>query len=233
MLSTVPGSGQAVSVAMVDKRIMARASPQVPERRSKLVTHLEGDIDLVEAVVSGDLSGCQLDEPQFRECRLEHAQLTAVNWRYARFIDCVLVDCDLSGARLEECSMTRVEFRSCRASGLQAPRGRFVDVGIFDSRLDGAYFVTSQWERAELQHSDLSESDLSHARLPLSRILACDLSRADLSKTHLTGAHLTGSNLQDIRGADALRGVTISTDQIVPAAMSLFQALRISVRDET
>jgi uncharacterized protein YjbI with pentapeptide repeats len=105
-------------------------------------------------------------------------------------------------------------------------------VGIFDSRLDGANLRMSQWERTELCNSDLSDIDFSQARLPHSRIISCDLSQADLSQAHLAGSHLTGSNVRDIRAAEALHGVTISTDQIVPAAMSLFKALRITVSDE-
>jgi uncharacterized protein YjbI with pentapeptide repeats len=115
---------------------------------------------------------------------------------------------------------------------LQAPKGRFVDVGVFDSRLDGANFSSSDWEQAELCNSDLAESDFSLARLPKSRILGCDLSRADLYQAQLAGSRLTGSNLQGVRAAETLRAVTISTDQIVPVAMSLFKSLQITVTDD-
>jgi uncharacterized protein YjbI with pentapeptide repeats len=62
--------------------------------------------------------------------------------------------------------------------------------------------------------------------------VGCDLSGVDLSKCDLAGASLQGSTLERITGAEALRGVTLGSDQIVPAALALFGALGIRVNDE-
>ena len=56
--------------------------------------------------------------------------------------------------------------------------------------------------------------------------------RADFSKADLTGARLQRSNLTEVRGGDALRGVTISSDQLIPAALALFAAMKIRIDDE-
>ena len=196
------------------------------------ITHLDGDIDLVEAALTGDFTGCELTRPDFRGCRFDHAQLTGSVLEHARFVDCLFVDCDLSGVRLENCSMTRVELRSCRASGLQASNGRFSDVGIFDSKLDGANFRMSVWERAELSGCDLAESDFYAAKVPDSRIVHCDLHDVELSNCQLSGTVLNGSVLDGLRGGGSLRDVTIGSEQIVPAAMAIFAAMDVRVRDE-
>ncbi len=85
-------------------------------------------------------------------------------------------------------------------------------------------------ERAELRDCNLAGSDFYAAKLPGSQILGCDLSRADLSKADLTGTRMQRSDLTDLRGGDSLRGVTISSDQVIPAALAVFASMKIAHR---
>jgi hypothetical protein len=63
-------------------------------------------------------------------------------------------------------------------------------------------------------------------------LLGCDLARADFAKAKLTGAVLHRSRLDGVRGADALRGVVIGSDQMLPLSASLLAALGIVVDDD-
>jgi uncharacterized protein YjbI with pentapeptide repeats len=209
-----------------------RKSPNLADKQRSKVSELHGDVDLNDAAVSGDFSGCELIEPVFSECHFEQAMFTGGILRYARFVDCVMTNSDLSGTTLEDCSMSRVEFRSCRAPGLQAPRARFIDVGFCDCKLEGANFRMTVWERAELSGCDLREADLYEANMRGSRILNSDLTQLEFSKALLAGSRLAGSSLDGIRGAGSLRGITITSDQVIPVAMALFRSLRITVTDE-
>jgi uncharacterized protein YjbI with pentapeptide repeats len=219
-------------VATVATTSGERIPPRLPEEPSGKVTELDGEVDLTDTVVSGDLSGCELIEPVFSECRFEHGILTGSTLRYGRFVDCVISDCDLSGTILDECAFTRVEFRSCRASGLQAPHARLIDVGFSHCKLQGANFRRTVWERAELSACDLREADLYEAQMPGSRILNSDLSQLELTKADLTGSRLAGSNLDGLRGAGSLRKITITSDEMIPMALAIFKSLRITVTDE-
>jgi uncharacterized protein YjbI with pentapeptide repeats len=210
-----------------------RVPPDLEGGSQSQIIQLRGEVDLSEAVITGDFSGCDLIEPIFRQCRLERCQFVGSVLRYARLVDCVLTDSDLSGAVLEECSLSRVEFRNCRASGLQAPQGRFQNVGVLACKLDGANFRMSSWEQAEMTESELVDCDFYGAKMPGSRILRCDLSRAELSRADLAGSRLSGSNLDGVRGASGLRRIEISSDQIIPLALALFSAQRIDVSDDS
>lgn len=68
--------------------------------------------------------------------------------------------------------------------------------------------------------------------MPAARIVSCDLTGADLTKATLSGSLLRESKLDSITGADALRGVTIGSDLVVPTALAVFGALGITVDDE-
>lgn len=76
------------------------------------------------------------------------------------------------------------------------------------------------------------DADFYAASLPASRFLACDLTGVQISKSSLGGSRLQHSTLAGLKGADALRGVTISSDGILPAALAIFGAMGMSVADE-
>jgi hypothetical protein len=48
----------------------------------------------------------------------------------------------------------------------------------------------------------------------------------------VAGSQLQGSTLDSILGANSLRDVFISSDQIVPAALAVFGALGIAINDD-
>jgi len=89
----------------------------------------------------------------------------------------------------------------------------------------------TRWERAEFDGCELVEADLYGADMPGCRFVRCDLSGAQVSKSNLSGTRFTQSRLDRISGADALQGITIGSDQIVPVALALFTARAIVVDD--
>lgn len=58
------------------------------------------------------------------------------------------------------------------------------------------------------------------------------LAGVQLSKWTLTDATLQWSVLNGLRGGESLRGVTISSDQVLPAALAIFGAMAMTVDDE-
>lgn len=70
------------------------------------------------------------------------------------------------------------------------------------------------------------------SRLSVTRVVRCDLTRADFTKAALPGVHLDGSTLADVQGGEALRGVVITSDQVVPLALAIFSSLGIRIDDE-
>ena len=88
------------------------------------------------------------------------------------------------------------------------------------------------WDRAEFRDCNLVEADFTGAKLRGSRLEGCDLAQADLSKSDLDGTRLHRSNLQDVRGGESLRGVTIGSDQLIPAALAVFRSMKIRIDDD-
>jgi uncharacterized protein YjbI with pentapeptide repeats len=208
-----------------------RRVPRLRDDVSTVVSTLEDEDDLLEVVLTGDLSATGYAGITIRESRIAGSTLTGSRVLQASFIDCVIADTDLSGALLEDCLFERVELQHCRLSGVQAQGTRFTDVAMLDCKADGGNFRMTVWERCEMRDSNLTDSDFYGARLPGSRIHGCDLSNVELAKCDLAGSHLQRSRLEGIRGGDSLRGITIGSDQIIPAALALFTAIGVTVDD--
>ena len=209
-----------------------RRLPRLDDDLTTELSELEDEAEVTDAIFRGDFGGTEVHFVSLRQCRLEEVLLIGSRVIRASITDCVFTDCNLSGALLEDCRLERVEFRRCRISGIQAPRTQFTDVAFVDCKADAASFRMTTWERAEFRDCNLVESDFYSAKLPETRLHGCDLARADFSKAELAGSRMQRSNLTDIRGGESLRGVTISSDQLIPAALAVFTSMKIRIDDD-
>jgi uncharacterized protein YjbI with pentapeptide repeats len=216
----------------VTKTDEERRHPRLDDELAAEVAELDDEADVMDAVVRGDFGGSELELVSLRQCRIEGAMFLGTRLLRASVVDCVIDDCHLSGALLEECQLERVEFRRCRISGIQAPWSRFTDVAFVDCKADAASFRMTTWDRAEFRDCNLADSDFYGAKLPGSRFERCDLVKADLSNADLTGSRFQRSNLTDVRGGESLRGVTMSSDQMLPAALAVFASMKIRIEDD-
>lgn len=209
-----------------------RALPRVATVASPEAVDLVDNAEIIDAVIVGDLSARVASLVDVSGCRIESAQLIGTHLTRSRLTDCLLVGCDLSGLVLDDCACTRVEFRGCRLSGMQAGGNQFRDVAFVDCTLDNSNFRMTQWERAEFEGNRMVGADFYAAVLPGSRFSRCDLTGVELSKCTLAGSRIEHSELEGLRGAEALAGVTITSDEILPAALALFAAMTIVVDHE-
>ena len=216
----------------MSKNDEGRRLPRLDDAFPTEVTELDDEADVMDAVVRGDFGGSELDLVSLRQCRLDGAMFLGTRLLRASLVDCVIDDCHLSGALFEDCQLERVEFRRCRISGIQAPRTRFTDVAFIDCKADAASFRMTTWERAEFRDCNLADADFYGAKLPGSRFEGCDLVKTDLSKADLAGSRFQRSNLTDVRGGESLRGVSISSDQMLPAALAVFASMKIRIEDD-
>ena len=182
--------------------------------------------------VGGSFAGITATHVDIVGCRLSRAMFTGADIDRLRLADTVLDDCDLSGAALSRLSATRVVFRRCRLSGVVVSGARFTDARFDECKFDGANLRMTTWQRTLFDSCLMTDSDFREAKLATTRFERCDLTRIDFTKAVLPGVHLGGSTLTDIRGGDALRGVVITSDQVVSLAMAIFSSLGIRIDDD-
>jgi uncharacterized protein YjbI with pentapeptide repeats len=214
----------------------ARQPPDEP----RVPRHLDqvGDLELVDDAVVEGVRATRAVVPDGEAtgvdvvgAHLDGLRLTATTLERLRLMDVVVEGCELSGASLVDANLVRVRFVRCRMSGVSLAGLRAREVRFVDCRMDGAELGMADLERCELVDCDLEGADLTAARLTGCGVLGSRLDRAQLSKATLTGVDLHGSTFEGLRGAEALRGATIGSDQVVAVALPLLAALGITVDD--
>jgi uncharacterized protein YjbI with pentapeptide repeats len=179
--------------------------------------------------VSGTFAGTTAAHVDVTGCRLTGAVFTGAAIDRLRLVDTVVEDCELSGLVLTRSALNRVEFRRCRMSGLIASGAELTDVLFADCKLDDANLRMTTWERSLLDGCVMTGSDFQEANLTTTRFGGCDLTGVNFTKVRLSGVSLAGSTLTDIGGADSLRGVTITGEQVVPLAFAMFATMGIRI----
>ena len=193
--------------------------------------HLESDERWDALSIRTDFSGQVADDLDIDGCRFTGATLLGVELIRCRITDTVFELCDLSAASLSGAVLTRVRFVDCRLSGADLSETRLHDVAFEQCRLPDANLRMITSKRVELVRCDLQGVDLYRGSLVGARLFDCNLAGVELTQSDLRGARLHGSHLEDIKGADALRGTTIDSTQLLPVGLQLLGAFDITVDD--
>ena len=208
-------------------------APRFPSELSPAdQVELSDDVHWEGLSVGADFSGQVAEDPVVSGCRLTGAAFVGTDLTRARVNDTVFERCDLSGVMLARAVFTRVEFVDCRLSGADLSGAKLRDVVFRECRLVDATLRMASGDRVRFERCDLSGADLYAAELPGAYFFHSKLSEAEMSKATLTGARFHGSTFERIKGAEALRGGTIASAQIMPVAIHLLAVMGITVDDE-
>jgi uncharacterized protein YjbI with pentapeptide repeats len=150
-----------------------------------------------------------------------------------RAFDVTFEDADLSGfSLLDEPVLQNVTFTRCRLTGANFAGARLRNVTFEGCTLDDANLRMLDAEGVVFNDAVLVGADLHAAKFTEVRMRGCDLRGSDWNESRLKTVDLRGSRLEDVRGADRLRGVTIESSQVVPLAYSLAVAMGLTIDDE-
>jgi uncharacterized protein YjbI with pentapeptide repeats len=234
----IPTASVGCSRRLVVSSVMAThpaapSSPRLPAALSEADDVALGPDRCWEALkVRADFAGQFSEDLEMNGCRVTGSSFSGAELVRARVTDTVFEGCDLAAAILENAVLTRVEFKDCRLSGTDLSGSRLMDVEFRECRMTDANLRMASGSRVRFENCDLARLDLYAAQLPGACFFGSDLTGAELSKATLTGARLHGSSFDTLRGAEALRGTTISSAQILPVALQVLAVLGITVDDE-
>ena len=212
---------------------LAPVAPRLPARLVPAEDAVfETDLHWEGLAISANYSGQVAEDPDISGCRVTGSSFLNVELVRARMSDTLFERCDLSAAVLAKAALTRVEFDDCRLSGADFSGAKLSDVWFRECRLADASFRLSTGDRVRFEGCDLRNVDFYAVQFPGACFFDSDLTGAELSQASLNQARLHGSTLDELRGVAALRGITISSAQLVPLALQLLQVLDIKVDDE-
>ncbi|TNM68197.1 pentapeptide repeat-containing protein [Streptomyces sp. NP160] len=159
---------------------------------------LEGLLVLESLVEDAVLDGALLAGMRCTGSRWERVSAVAADGARTQWADTEVADARLSALGLGGARLDRVVLRRCRLDS-----ALLRDAALTDVVLDGC---------------DLRGADLRGAALRRVSFAGSDLTGADLSGARCEDVDLRGATLEELRGADGLRGCTVDAVQLVGLA---------------
>ncbi len=145
--------------------------------------------------INVNLSGSDLSEAHWRNCRLEEVILDK-----AVFKNAIIRMCQWQNVRAEKSDFSHAKFENSKASGCVFDDANFSAASLADTDFSRASFRGAILDEVEASGTNFRGADLRNASLKKASFVDADLCGADF-----TGAKLEGV---DLRGAD-LRGAII------------------------
>lgn len=208
-----------------------------PDLPTRLHDAGEVDTDMTPSLEDSLVTGMHFADERAERLALSGCRLSSVTWtgasiRNVTLIDVVVEDCELSGATVDFATFQRVRFERCRMSGFIAPQLQATHVTFSECRMDQCWLRMASVERCAFEDCDLTAADFYTARINESRFVRSTLDEAELSDAVLRDVAFHGSTVDGIKGAEALRDITIGSDQVVSFAFPVFGSLGIAVDDD-
>lgn len=167
--------------------------------------------DLSDAVLTGNLSGINLEEAQMQCVTFKDADLTRANLGKASLVKAVFDSVELRNATLQgaNLNLAKLENTNLREANLS-----FTDC-------KDVTFVSCVFEKVNLNHASLASVALSNVNLENVTLESACLRNADLKGAKLSGAKLKGANLEraNLSGAK-LQGAILQSANLERANLS-------------
>jgi uncharacterized protein YjbI with pentapeptide repeats len=215
----------------------ARPSPTRPDLRPGAIAGSVDDLRAyaeleVMAFAHVDQSGTTLDNLHLDRCTFDDVQLTGAHARECVWRDVRFAEGELSGAMITGATLVRVELVRTRARGLVLAESTLKHLVFAECLLDDASFRSSNVEHTRFERCNLVDADFTGAHLGSVVFDRCDLTHAQFSACTCDGVFLDHCTVEGARSVSGLRGATVTSDQVLPLALSAFAGLGIVVVDD-
>jgi len=146
--------------------------------------------------------------------------------------DVVIRDADWANRRVARASLLRVELHTVRLTGADLAESTLRDVRFVGCRLDLAAARLARLERVVFSDCRLEELDLYGSRLDDVLFERCVLREATISGVTAKRVELRGCDLGGLRGAEALRGMRMSWNDVLENAPLFAGVVGIEILDQ-
>lgn len=194
----------------------AQPRPRADLRHARL-PHLRGDVDLSFA--------------SLEECVVPAAAVDALALRGATMVDVELSDLRAVTVGARDATIRRVRIVGGRIGTLDLADARVAELELRDVRVDYLSFAGARVEDTLLAGCDIRALDLPHAELGRVAFDGCRADELDPRGMRATDLDLRGLDLLSCTDVLALRGATLTEDQVRQLAPAFALAAGIHVRD--
>ncbi len=168
----------------------------------------------------------EYDEALFRVVEAESADLAKISIQ-----DSVLEKCNLSAAKVTESLWRRVVISDCRMSGVIWYDAIVRDVELTNCKLDLANFRATKFKNVIFKDCVLNGADLQGCELTNVMFDSCDINDMDVNACTMKNVDLRSSTFTVVKGTNALKGTTMSRQQLIMLAPIFANEIGIKIED--
>ena len=189
--------------------------------------------ELCGATLTGAMwAGAEIDELELDESSLRRLRAAEGTWERCTFTDCDATGADLAGLTTRDVGLIRSPLDGARLTGSSWLRSRWREVSLEDAVADSLSAHSARWTDVTLTRTSLRDADFTGAELSRVRFVDCDLSGARFADLRAHRVTFTGCRLEQITGADSLRGTELAWSDAVSALPSFAAQLGIRIQGE-
>jgi uncharacterized protein YjbI with pentapeptide repeats len=156
----------------------------------------------------------------------KHPAQPNVDWRNCRFEGLQLSAVDLHGAKLQNTSLIAANLRGANLSQAQMSYTNLLNADVGNANMTSATLFGAVLRKADLTAANLKDSDMRYAILQ-----DVDLSNADLRNANMSNVLLTGANVTNTNFAGAKLDNAIWTDNTICAPESIGRCVSLPEKD--
>ncbi len=213
------------------------ARPLPPELLPQLsIRHLdaiEPRLNLEHSEISGlDLSRQTLQRSDVSGVRLNSPVLSSARIQQSSWLNVEVLTAEGAGLYGDSCVLTRILFERSRLTGLILSGSQLTDVSFTGCKLDLANIRAAHLKRVRFERCELMGADFSSANLSDVSFEHCNLTGIDVTNMTSKSVDMRGCEVLSPKGIGGLRGVTLTSLQLLSLTPWLAQELGIKIEDE-
>lgn len=176
-----------------------------------------------------DVAGERLLDRDLIECLITGGRFDGTNLQGSRMRETRLERCEATSLGLTRTELREVEFAACRFGDLQMYDTTARMVHIEDCRLGYVNLRGAELVDITFTNCTIEDLDLGGARVERLALPGCRVRSLTVGEGSLRDVDLRGAELSEITGIEALRGATVSPEQLHELAPLLADHLGIQI----
>jgi len=171
-----------------------------------------------------------LEHASIIESRLSRVDFSSVNVSRFDVMDVEFKGCNFTATKFPDSTWRRVVIEGARCSGMHVANSSLKHTVFKNCKLELVNFRFSELENVVFEDCAIEEVDFYDATLRNVEFVGCTIKNITFMGAKMFNVDVSKSTLDDIKGVNTLKGVTMSYDQILGIAPLLAAGAGIRIK---
>jgi uncharacterized protein YjbI with pentapeptide repeats len=164
------------------------------------------------------LANLKLKKLSISESLISKTDLSQMSLESLDILDCRFIGCNFTASKFPNSGWRIVLIDGARCSGMQVTNSILKNITFKKSKLELVNFRFSNLENVIFEDCILNDVDFYNAKLKNVEFINCMINNITFASAKMVNVDVSKSQIEDIKGMNSLKGITISYDQLMQMA---------------